>query len=1077
MSHPRLAAGLLFVYLAFVVYGSLVPLDFNPLPLGQAWQDFLALPYLDLGIESRADWVANGVLYLPLGVLAARALQPLLGRSSVLAGLLAFVLCAALAVAVEFAQQFFPPRTVSQNDLAAEFIGSLLGVSLAPALARWAGHVRAAWAAGGSRLGLRLLEVYAASYLVLAFFPYDLLLSRPEIAAKWQSGSWGWLFADSDRGLFIVALIASVEVALCMPLGVLAARLYRGAKLTWGMSLTLGLLLGLLIEVGQFFIVSGVSQGASVLGRGLGLVIGAALAGQLDVNGLARARHGLARLAPWLLLAYLPLLLLANGWFRSRWQGLEAAQAAWAELRLMPFYYHYYTSEAVALFSLGSVAIMYLPLALLAWVRGLRTRGALLAVALLALGVESGKLFLQGLHPDPTNVLIAVGVVALTLQFAAASAGAGAAPSTVMPFGRDERDAAPRESGRRWPWLLLVLVGVSVWNFPLYPWALALVLVGCGWAVWRQPAWALVIVAAALPLFDLAPWSGRLFWTEFDLLLLVCVAGAFLRLQRGAGSPRRPLALSVAFALLGLSLALSSVRPLWGWTGIDENSFSHYYSVFNGMRIVKGALWAWLLVKLYRTLPQADGEPARMWRIGMLVGLTATVAVVIWERAVFVGLFDFASEYRVTGPFSAMHKGGAYIECYLAVGAAYALSALLQASSWRPRLAAAGLLALASYAMMVTYSRNGYAALALVLLLGLVASLRWTLPRHTRVLAVALALLGVLGVALPILLGAFASERLAQSQRDLAVRQAHWADALALRDPGWASALFGAGVGRFPELHFWRSREVPRAASFQLEREAGRVFMRMGSGATVYVEQVLDPPQGEDLILALDVRGRPAAVPLTATLCRKWMLTSAACTRAELRAAAQDAAPTDAMDWRRVELRLPTAGLGAGGALAAGPVKLSLFSPPEGTVLDVSRLSLRSAAGTELLRNGDFSQGMDGWLFTTDVDPPWHIHSLPVAAYFDQGVLGALAWSLVILGALVLGGLRWRQGSVGAATAVVALLAFLGSGLLNTLIDEPRFLMLLLVLLWLCGERAQGVPAAARGKGLQPTKPLASPAP
>ena len=60
-------------YLAFVVYGSLVPLDFRPIPLDQAWLSFQQVPFLSLGVGSRADWVANGVLYVPLGFLLETA--------------------------------------------------------------------------------------------------------------------------------------------------------------------------------------------------------------------------------------------------------------------------------------------------------------------------------------------------------------------------------------------------------------------------------------------------------------------------------------------------------------------------------------------------------------------------------------------------------------------------------------------------------------------------------------------------------------------------------------------------------------------------------------------------------------------------------------------------------------------------------------------------------------------------------------------------------------------------------------------------------------------------------------------
>ena len=137
--------------------------------------------------------------------------------------------------------------------------------------------------------------------------------------------------------------------------------------------------------------------------------------------------------------------------------------------------------------------------------------------------------------------------------------------------------------------------------------------------------------------------------------------------------------------------------------------------------------------------------------------------------------------------------------------------------------------------------------------------------------------------------------------------------------------------------------------------------------------------------------------------------------------------------------------------------KLSLATPAQGSV-EVRHVHLVTPFGDELLANGDFDHGLDHWFFSTDVDPPWHLHSLPVAILFDQGWLGVLAWAAVVAGAIVVGGrLAWRaQAEVPAA--LPALLGFLASGLLNTLIDAPRFLWLVLVLAWMATQKPSTIP-------------------
>ena len=1054
---PTLSAPwFLLGYLAFVVYGSLVPLDFQPLPWAQAVEQFSKIPFLNLGVDSRADWVANGVLYAPLGFFASMALTA--GRCPApSAFFLSVSLGGVTAVAVEFTQLFFPPRTVSQNDLLAEFIGTVLGAAVAPVAGPWLARIRLAWVAGGERSWLRVLEAYTLAYLALCFFPYDLLLSRAELADKVASNLWGWALAASDRGGFVVGLQLLVETALCVPVGFLLALHSRRQGPVWR-ALSLGLLLGVGIELGQFFIASGVSQGASVLTRMVGVAAGAWAAPHVARAGVAKLREWLRQGNAVILLAYVPVLLVANGWGRASWQGLHDARMAWADLHWLPFYYHYFTTEALALFSLGSVALMYLPLAALAWSRAWSATPAALTVGAVCTLVEVSKLFLVGQHPDPTNVLIVVVVTLLTLELA---------NQALRPRAPAEADRHP--AGNHVPVVLaqgelargtvvsaalpaLVILGAVMLavRFPALPWALVTLLLACAAAVWQRPAWALLIIPAAMPVLDLAPWSGRLYLDEFDLLTAVCLAAAWLRMGGQIGVAQKARISTLTFGLLAFSLVLSTLRALWPWPALDPNSFVSYFSVFNALRIVKGAFWAWLFVTLYQRVPDGGKQRERLFGAGMGIGLLATLGVVLWERASFVNLFDFAADYRVTGPFSAMHKGGAYIECYLAVGAAYVLSALLRANDWPRRTAAALLLALTSYAVAVTYSRNGYAALAVVLTLGLLV-----LPgpgrRDWRRWALAgIACLMAVGVALPVLRGGFAQERLTQSARDLGVRAAHWADALSLRDDDVATAVLGMGIGRFPETHHWRSRELQLAPSLRLEKEAGVTFVRLGAGAPTYLEQFVAPQPGETLLLSMALRSKVSPFSLNVSLCRKWLLTSDKCERGVASAAPASSASGA---WQNIELSFDTQALAELGRWPKLPLKLSLHLPASGLPVDVKGLHLRAAQGPELLRNGDFSSGLDHWLFTTDIDPPWHIHSLPVAVLFDQGLLGLVAWAGVIAAALMAGGLRARQGAVGAATALVAVCGFLTSATLNTLIDAPRFLWLLLVLLWLCSCR------------------------
>ena len=1056
MTGGRSAAGTscwVFVsYLLFVSYGSLVPLDYHPMPWDEALRRFANIPFLQLGADSRADWIANGVLYLPLGLLLARLLRGPLGASAIMAFIGSVGICGAIAVAVEFAQLSFPPRTVSQNDLIAEVIGSALGAWLAFVVQPWAQRLRHALNEGGQRVTTHALEAYALLYLALSFFPYDFALSSDELLARMRGANWAWLLTSGEHGRLTSLLQLAVELLLCAPLGWLWQRVRGGANASGWKAARVGLGLGLFIEIGQFFVLSGYSQGASVLTRSAAFTLGATALPWLMHSGAAAARERLRGLVLPLLVLWLPMLLWVNGWVRNPWHGAAGAAATWRELHLLPFYYHYYTTEAVALFSLGTVSLMYLPLSLAGWARGWGRGRSLGLVALTVLAVEASKLFLVGMHPDPTNLIIALGANVVFWRLLVAWERPAPAASVVA--------AAPQASPKLaapWPWLMVTAAVVGALLYPVHTLPLLVLLATAGWAVWRRPPLTLFIVPAAMPALDLVPWSGRLYLDEFDFVLATCLGIGW---ARTLPAPRQPVDRCAVIggalvALLTISLAIGSLRGLLPWPGLDTNALATLGGPLAPLRIVKGAAWAGLFLLLWRRLASAGTPCARWFGAGAALGLLLTVACIVWERLAFGVLWDFTADLRVTGLFSAMSKGGAYVECFIAVVSAFVVAELLRPSARAVhKVALLTLLAAAVFALMVTYSRNGYAAFAAMLVVSLLGlahrkpgtASRW--PWALVATAVAAA------VAIPIALSPFASTRLATSMQDLQVREKHWRDALALRAPGWDSLLFGEGIGRFPERHYWGSQEPVRAASYRVVSEGKERFLRLGPGAPLYIEQVVARPAA---VATLNVEARLRSVKaqprLSLSLCEKWTLSSLHCESLVLTAPAV----AEPGKWVSVrgQVKLPAAADER--PWPRLPLKLSLITPVGDATLDVADLALRTAGGQNLLANASFADGMDRWFFATDTDPPWHIHSLPVALLFDQGWFGLTAWTALLLWGFACAARRWHRGDDAALAPAAALAAFLVSGALNTLIDEPRFLWLVLVLAGMCMVRGSAL--------------------
>ena len=1027
---------------------------------------------LNIGVQGRADWIANGVLYVPVGFLTATLLAKE-NKTLGLAVIGSLLFSYALALAVEFTQLSFPPRTVSLNDLIAEFIGGTLGAILA---IRGAARFRLFYSTlmgKPERLATHLLKAYALAYVAFSLFPYDFVLSLSELNGKLNSDKWGWWIAQEawTRGALRWAKLFA-ELLATLPLGWLFMQQTRHRATLVPVFLA-GMLLGLVIEMAQFFVVSGVAQGISVLARTLGMLGGAILwqrRASLHFSTLAAAlrRH----IVPTAVL-YMIALAAIHGWFDHRWLDWESTSYKLLQVRFLPFYYHYYTTEQAALLSLSAVCLMYAPIGILTWASWFSATWAMLLGVFAATVIEISKLFLQNQHPDPTNLFLAAFAawLAATLLQRLAKASVLSEDNqrftidkNLTPSSQTLENTAPGDAVERplhqtkdqtrqtshrlsvWTYLLLAggAIGVAwgIFSYPIHTPLLGLFLGAYAVLLWYKPQFLFLIIPAALPTLDFSPWSGRFFFDEYDMLLIVSLVVGYLRLPTVSVRIRNPLFM-LATLLLGVSFIIGMVRGFLPWQTPDLNSFNHYYSPYNSLRIAKGVLWALLIYGLWRR----STEPLKIRHLfawGMVVGLIVTVAVVIWERAAFPGLFNFTDLYRVTGPFSQMHIGGAELETYLTLSIPFAIVLLFLYRHWAIWLLGGVVLIGATYAMMVTFSRIGYLAytiaLALVLLTTLIRRDPYVITSTKQRMGVFVWVLLSGAMAWSILVAPFAQERVSKIGTDLAIRQAHWTDALNMRDPDLVTSLLGMGLGRYPETHYWRSKEA-RAATYRLGVESGNTFLRLGSGSALYIEQFVPIQPQQKYTLDMRVRSvQPSYIKVA--LCEKWLLTSARCNF-------QTVNVTGNGRWQAVQLVMQTGEIGSAMDHIERPVKFSIFNPSIQTVIDVDRVSLRATDGKALLGNEDFSMGSDLWFFSVDNDKPWHIWSLPITLIFDLGWFGLLTFSFFVLVWLtqIVQGIRYKDAISGALLA--ACIGFLVIGSTGSLVDNPRmlFLFLLLVLI------------------------------
>ena len=188
-------------FVAFAVWGSLLPFHFRPVSLAEAARLLWVAEPIDPARFSLTDAVSNFLLFVPIGLFVAAAVErvwPSRGRTLIVlaAGTL-------LSAALEFGQAFVIWRTPSNLDVLAETAGMAAGMALrhiaaleldaaiAAALAAWRRATRAE----------RVLLLYAVTFAITWLLPFDFTLRPDEIADKYEHKRLLFPFTPSPDAL------------------------------------------------------------------------------------------------------------------------------------------------------------------------------------------------------------------------------------------------------------------------------------------------------------------------------------------------------------------------------------------------------------------------------------------------------------------------------------------------------------------------------------------------------------------------------------------------------------------------------------------------------------------------------------------------------------------------------------------------------------------------------------------------------------------------------------------------------------------------------------------------------------
>ena len=425
--------------LFLAVYANLIPFDYRPRPLDDAIAAFRHITFHDpWDLGARGDWIVSVIVFSALSYLLMAALCVDRG---VVAGLCVApavaLFCALLSVVIEFVQLYFPPRTVSLNDIALETMGGVAGtltwLIAGQRITRWLRRV--AMATGLSGLACRLLPGYIALLLVIQLMPFDLTVSPAELALKYQENKvrlvpFGHYSTDPKVALL---LKIAANMTCFFPLGflkVLASESGGRGRTRWVAVFLFGLASAALVEFLQLFVYSRVFDATDIVTGTAGVLVGWS-AGELFLsawrsavagpNGSDMVGSGLSQrrtLLAVLVLAWFGAILYLN-WSPfnfttepSRFTNEPEELEVWGLRRMswLPLVDYYWGSKYQAIEQFLKKAVSFLPLGILCgmalprlYLRG-ATLGVVFIAILAALTIEVGRYFLPSHRPSVTDV-------------------------------------------------------------------------------------------------------------------------------------------------------------------------------------------------------------------------------------------------------------------------------------------------------------------------------------------------------------------------------------------------------------------------------------------------------------------------------------------------------------------------------------------------------------------------------------------------------------------------------------------------------------------------------------------------
>ncbi len=1063
-----------------LVYASILPLIYVPLDWPEAFSLWKSMPWLDLRVVNRADWIANALVVMPITFLLSAGCGYRRKWSLGLFAWLSFIMAmmATVIVGIECLQVWFPRRTRSLNDILAGFAGGFLGIVTWVVFGQRAtDSVLRFFSLETLRQRLLWLAIFACIFCVLyTLYPFDFVFNIEEFRLKISMGRIGLLNAGTEMASAenLKGIVSSV--ILLFPFGVAL-----GLTSRWPNRLLSIVVLSLLLEMIQLPVFSLHSTFLDCISGMLGGSLGILTVRSESFWGHIRWKSWLwlFLMASWILVFYgVYIGVWPFGFGRSLIIDDALLSHRWRNLFTPPFLHYYFSSEYAAVNNILGKAISFGILGILTEAfresnpnnvgsRWFGAAGCFMAVV--AILVEIGQIYVDGQIADTTDVLIYIfGGMAGMLLLRHVLHG--------IPDLQQELPVSEDRIGVKInldtdsklqivSWFrsatgigLLIAGGLLALGHPGWPITQLLVCLCMSLSVYCKPDLFPLVFVVGLVIGDAYLWTGQLTVQEYDSILAGSLGGCLLGSGGLVNSKLQVSRIATPLEWLGrigwTSMLLSVLIGLGiGLYRLPQVPFgdqlSVYFTGWNAVRVVKGFLWGFAFYAVLRLLGPRTLD---QWRIRFIQGfLLVAWYVGIWvliERAIFPGITNIVDIYRATGPFFTMHIGDQHIDGFLVLAFPIAVGWTLEKVQRNDGLSLAarslfGILAVlyVCHAVFATMSRGTILAVGVQSVILLLAfTLRFhkgiSKPNFSRFALVALPIAGLFVlVAYSVLLSRFNS-----SVEDTKGRFSHWSRIVHGGTTGPGGLSIGHGIGSLPSMMASEKGIGFPPVRWQSDGRDGRIEIL--SGWPLYLERYTMEIPGSMVRTSYGVRLELiAAQESTTSLYRveKSLLQSYGSGSVGLKLAEEK--PQEVL-WPEKMVRETT---DRNPFSRFRPVFVGI-SPPSagGLIVENQEASLELISATSSYP----------WVFTCDDHLIWRAKNFLVHAYYEQGLLGVVAWLLLILYSTLRGYqaiVSDKQEDQAVLWISLSLLGFWIVGMFGTLVDTPWLTALVLSCVALLG--------------------------